>query len=91
MRAWLYHNNPIRALFKLIFYWPFVWFYAFAWRLPVAIFLYSWYGFVYIITLQWIGDIYKVSKGTATNKEKLYVGLALAFIAFSFLSWLVNG
>ena len=91
MRDWIYKHHPFWFLTKLIFYWPFQALYFFGWVFPVAIYKGIWYSLVYLLTFGWIADIYKITKGTATNKEKVYVGLALAFIAVGIWTRLVNG
>lgn len=91
MRDWIYRHHPFWFLTKLIFYWPFQALYFFGWVVPVAIYKGIWYSLVYIMTFGYIVDGYKWYKGTATKQEKIYVGLALAFFALGFLSWMVDG
>ena len=91
MRQWIYNNHPFWFLTKLIFYWPFQAMWYGCVMIPYYIYLGFWYSLVYLLTFGWIADIYKITKGTATNKEKVYVGLALAFIAVGIWTRLVNG
>ena len=91
MRQWFYNNHPFWFLTKLLFYYPFqeIWYCCV--MIPYYIYLGFWYSLVYLLTFGWIADIYKITKGTATNKEKVYVGLALAFIAVGIWTRVVNG
>lgn len=50
-----------------------------------------WNGLVYLMTFHWVSDARKILNGTASNKEKVYVGLVMAFIAIGIWSRLVNG
>ena len=91
MREWFYNNHPFWFLTKLLFYYPFqaIWYGCV--MLPYYIYLGFWYSLVYIMTFGYILDGYKWYKGTATKQEKIYVGLALAFIAVGIWTRLVNG
>ena len=92
VRSFLYHNHPLLAVWKLFFYWPFIWLYFICITVPVAIYKGIWYTVIYLITFAWVRDIYLLYTGKKKFKlEKKYVGLALAVIALGIWTWLVNG
>lgn len=91
MRDWIYKNHPFWLLTKLIFYYPYqaLWYGCFVF--PYYLYKGMWNGLVYLMTFHWVSDARKILNGTASNKEKVYVGLVMAFIAIGIWSRLVNG